>query len=197
MHPTVSIRVVVDDLSLQCFGDHNRVSRELELASTCMATKLEIATKKSKVLSNSISTRAKLQTRLQPHGVQATRRERNLGIDFTSGKRVATAVRRARLEKSKGRQANQENSRQVVPWRRRLAQIAHASLSKANHYGVAVTGLVETQLQQSRSQVASCLAKRMRGKSATTVLMMAGDELDPVFDSLAPVIALAHALWDG
>ena len=27
-----------------------------------------------------------------------------------------------------------------VPWRRRLAQIAHASVSEANHYGVAVTG---------------------------------------------------------
>ena len=29
------------------------------------------------------------------------------------------------------------------------------------------------------------------------VLRMAGDELDPVFDSLAPVIALTHALWGG
>ena len=28
------------------------------------------------------------------------------------------------------------------------------------------------------------------------VLMTAGNELDPVFDSLAPVIALTHALWD-
>ena len=88
-------------------------------------------------------------------------------------------------------QADQENPPQTsVPWRRRLAQIAHATVSKANHYGVAVTGLNETQLQQSRSQMASCLAKRMYGKSATT-------ELDPVFDSLASVIALAHALWDG
>ena len=56
-HPTVSIFFVVDDLSLQRFGDHRRVGRELELASTCMAATLmhagcEIATKKSKVLSN-------------------------------------------------------------------------------------------------------------------------------------------------
>ena len=29
------------------------------------------------------------------------------------------------------------------------------------------------------------------------VLMMTGDELDPVFDSLAPVIVLTRALWDG
>ena len=55
-HPTVSIRVVVDDVSsLQLFGDHNRVTQELERGSTCMAAKLmqagcEIATK---VLSNS------------------------------------------------------------------------------------------------------------------------------------------------
>ena len=29
------------------------------------------------------------------------------------------------------------------------------------------------------------------------VLMMAGNELDPLFDFLAPVIALTHPLWDG
>ena len=56
----VSARVVVDDLSLQRFDDHNRVAHELERASTCMAANFmqagcEIATKKSKVLSNSIS----------------------------------------------------------------------------------------------------------------------------------------------
>ena len=69
-HPTVSSRVVVDDLSLQRFGGHNVVAQELERASTCMASKLtqagcEIATKKSKVLSNSVFVRPKLQARLQ------------------------------------------------------------------------------------------------------------------------------------
>ena len=39
------------------------------------------ASKKSKVPSNSV--RARLQARLQPLGVQATRTERNLGFDFT------------------------------------------------------------------------------------------------------------------
>ena len=108
-HPTVSVRV--DDLSLQRFADH--------LASTCMAAKLmqagcEIATKKSNILSNSMSVWAKLQAQLQPLGVQVTRTERNLGNDFASGKRVSTEVRRARLEKSKGRQADHENPRHVV-----------------------------------------------------------------------------------
>ena len=39
-HPTVSIRVVVDDLALRHCGEHNRVAQELELASNCMAAKL-------------------------------------------------------------------------------------------------------------------------------------------------------------
>ena len=39
-HPTVSIRVVVDDLSLQRCGDHNRVAHELGLASTRTASEL-------------------------------------------------------------------------------------------------------------------------------------------------------------
>ena len=55
-------------------------------------------------------------------------------------------------------------------------------VSKANNYGVAVTGLNETQLQQSHSQVASCLAWRLHGKSVTMVLVTERNELDPVFD---------------
>ena len=47
----------------------------------------EIATKKSKVLSNSVFVRAELQMRLAPLGVKAAKAEPNLGIDFTSGKR--------------------------------------------------------------------------------------------------------------
>ena len=65
-------------------------------------------------------------------------------------------------------------------------------MSKAYQYGVAVTELHETQLQESRSQVASRSAKRLHGKSVTMVLMAAGSELNPI----APVIALKHALWD-
>ena len=112
---------------------------------------------------------------------------------------MTTEVRRARLEKSNGRvrRIRKIHGKSSVPWRRQLAQNAEASVSKANHYGLGVAGLNETQLQQSRSQMASCLAKRMHGESGTMVLMRAGDELDPVFDSLAPVIALTQALWDG
>ena len=85
------------------------------MASKLMQAGCEIATKKSKVPSNSVFVRTKLQARLQPLGVQATRTERNLGIAFASGRRVATVVRRARLEKSKGRvQAHQENPWQIV-----------------------------------------------------------------------------------
>ena len=202
-HPTVSIRVVVDDLSLQRFGDQHRVVQELEGASSCLARVLklagcEIATKKSKVLSNTLFVRAKLQTRLAPLGVKAVQAERNLGSDYTSGKRASSAVRRARLEKSKGRvkRIRKLHGPSSVPLRQRLARIAQASVARVNHYGVSVTGLNETQLQQSRSQMASCLTKRMHGKSVTMVLMAAGEQLDPIFDSLAPIVALTHAVWD-
>ena len=86
---------------------------------------------------------------------------------------MSTAVRCARLEQSKGcvKRVRKIHDRSSVPLRRRQAQIAQATLSKANHHGVAVTGLNATQLQQSRSQVASCLAKRVRGKSVAMVLM--------------------------
>ena len=88
-------------------------------------------------------------------------------------------MRRARLEKSKRcvKRIRKIHCKSSVQWWRRLAQIARASVSNANHYRVAVTWLNETQLQQSRSQMTSCLAKRMHGKSATMVLMMAAMSL--------------------
>ena len=69
----MTIRVAVVDLSLQLFGDHDRVAQEIELASICMAAKLthagcEIATKKPEVLSSSVSVRAKVQMRSAPLG---------------------------------------------------------------------------------------------------------------------------------
>ena len=75
-HPPVSIRVVVDDLSLRRFGDHNRGAQELGLPSHCLAIRLtqagcELATKKSEILGNPVSVRTKLQLRLAPLGVQA------------------------------------------------------------------------------------------------------------------------------
>ena len=94
-----------------------------------------------------------MRRRRLPLGIEATRTVRNLALDFASGKRVTTAVPES--------------------WRRlRVPQCR-----KANHYVLAVTGLNETQLEQSRSQMASCLAKRMHGKSASTALKMAGNEL--------------------
>ena len=194
-HPTVSIRVVVDNLSLQRFGDHNQVAHELELASSCMASKLEIATKKSKVLGTSVFVRAKLQQRLAPLQVQAARAQRPL---ISRQANVCPAVRRARLEKSKGRVKRIRNlhGKASVPLRQRLARIERASVSKATHYGIAVTGRIDTQLQQSRTQVASCVSTRLHGKNVTMVLITSESELDPIFDSLASVITLTHALWD-
>ena len=111
----MSIRVVVDDLSLQRFGGHNTVAQKLERASTCMAEKCEIATKKSTIL----FVRTKLLARLQPLG-------------------VTTAVRhRARLENSRGhvRRIRKIHGKSSVPRRRRLARIAHASVPKATTTG--------------------------------------------------------------
>ena len=47
------------------------------MAAELMHAECEMATKKSKVLSNLVSVRARLQARLQPLGVQATRTERS------------------------------------------------------------------------------------------------------------------------
>ena len=108
-HPTVSIRVVVDDLSLQRLGDHNLVARELELglAGTCMAAKLkhagcEIATKKSKVPNNPVSAWAKL------------RRAGNWGRAKSREASIHSGAVSAAGEVQRACGADQENLRQVV-----------------------------------------------------------------------------------
>ena len=128
--PTVSIRVVVDDLSLQRFGDHNLVAREIELAITCMTAKLlqagcEIATKKSKVLSNSVcgqSCRCGWLTRAGNAGGAKSRHR--LCARETSVQRGAAS---AAGEVQRACEADQENSLQVVG----AVQIAYTSVSKA------------------------------------------------------------------
>ena len=149
-HPTVSIRV--DDLSLQRFGDHNRVALELERASNCMAAKrrqarCEVATKMSKVLGNSVSLRAKLQLRLAPLGVKG---RAGLWNRFCVKKASGLDGAASAAGKSKGRVQwiRKIHGRSSISLRQRLAQVARASVSKANHSGVVVTGLNETQLQQ-------------------------------------------------
>ena len=90
-----------------------------------------------------------------------------------------------RLERSEGRvkRIRKIHGRSQVPLRQPM--IARASVSMATLCGVFVTGLFDTQLQQSRSQVASCMAKHLNGKNVTMVLMAAGNEMDPVHNAIA------------
>ena len=94
---------------------------ELEQTSQCLTTKLtqaecEEAAKKSKVLSNSISVRTKMQLQFEPLGAQASRVEWICGMDFTWEKAgfhacatgVLGLIRRARQESGRftvGRQS--------------------------------------------------------------------------------------------
>ena len=85
----------------------------------------------------------------------ACRAERNLGIDSTPGKRVTT-VRQARLLKFHGHQS-ERLPRQILGGGAAATFGAHCS-----------------SLQQSRSQIAWCLAKRLHGNSVTMILSSCG-----------------------
>ena len=116
-HPTVSIRVVVDHLSLQRFGDHNRVTQELERASTCTAAKLmqagcEIATMMSKVLSNSICVAAGTAAAAWRAGVADRTKPRNrFRVRETSNHSGATGGWRSPKDVSGGSRKSTANRR--------------------------------------------------------------------------------------
>ena len=119
--------------------------------------------------------RTKLQARLQPLGVQATRTERNLGNDLAPGKRVP--------QRCDGR-----------GWRSPKGGSGKSTANRRCHGGGGWHRLGMPQCQkrtttERRSVLVAdgvVLGETHAWQSATVVLMMAGNELDPVFDSLAP-----------
>ena len=95
-----------------------------------------------------------------------------LGIHSTSGMRVSKDKRRVRLFKSQGR---------VKGIRK--------------HHLFAATNVCGVSVLRSRSQDASCLAKRLLGESVTMMTMVAAS-LTP-YDVIGPlVVVLTHALCD-
>ena len=153
------------------FDYHNWVAHELELPSTYVASKLtqagcEIATKKSKVLSSSVSVGAKLQMRFAGNAGRTEPRNR-LYVKKASVHSGAAGA----LEKSKGR-VDQENPWQVVGSAAATATADCASLSVKSKPLRSGGHWAQRKRTCSQSQMASCLAKRMRGKSATMVLIL-------------------------
>ena len=79
------------------------------------------------------------------------------------------------------------------------AKVAFTGLMPSIMYGVNCTGMTDSELKHTRALVVKAIEPRPQGKSTTGCLMFGGPrEIDPMFGAtLAPVCALARALWEG
>jgi len=129
-------------------------------------------------------------------GVVSVRSERSLGIDQSSGRKASRLVRKTRLKDGNERVARM---RAVLRARRKARGIvARTGLLPAVGFGIAVTGLNDSELHALRSQVFKAVEARTAAKSRTLALMLMPNKyVDPIYAaSVEPVVMLVRALWE-
>ncbi len=198
--PCLHYAVVVDDIQLQGIGpDAAKVTSAIQGATgflidlLTVECKLVVSMKKFQVLTNSkesaeVVQRSKLLSRgLRPHA-------RNLGIDFTCGKRARPQVRASRVQKMLKR----------MPFFRRLraagartAHLARTGINPALLYGVKVGGVSNSELMRMRRMVRSSFQLATAGRSLTLDLVLEGRGTDPAEKAICdPIVSWCVALWD-
>eukprot|EP00959_Pyramimonas_sp_CCMP1952_P201874 4221107-Pyramimonas_sp.AAC.1 len=147
-------------------------------------------------MSSSSEMRSAIARQLGRIGALASRHERNLGVDFTCGRRVIRRVRHERLRSARSK-IHRLRKFCCGPRKRVAAQlVARAGMAAGVTYGASVTGTSATEVDSIRSLMFSAIERHGAGKSRTMALML-GKELDPIFRAtLLPVLALARAMWE-
>ena len=198
--PELHYAVVVDDIQLQGVGHcadevvkqvDGAVAMLIQLLQT--VCKLVISMKKFLVVGN--SSEAEAVVRRSPLLRTACKASvRNLGVDYTCGKRANAKVRDDRVRKMLKR----------MPFFRRLraagaktARLARTGINPALLYGAKVTGVASTQLLRIRRMVRSSFQLSSAGRSLALDLVLEGQGTDPVEKATCdPILTWCVALWD-
>ena len=188
--PAAVPSVIVDDPCLMRFGGEKRVHEELvgarQLAIKQLAALgLQIAGGKSNVMANRRELRAKVCKDLRRDGFEALALERNLGIDFSAGRRIHKAVRKKRLLelKQKTKRVRCLRGKAAQRRRKRIGNIMQAGPLAGGFYGVGTTGVSEGDLCNLRRAAGAAIESgTLRGKSLSLVLATSGKKtFDPIF----------------
>ena len=198
--PSVMFVVVVDDIQLQALGTNATLVANLVKSAVQMTKRgltdecgLVVSEPKFQVLANCpLGQAAVARTRGLREGLR--RHTRNLGVDYSCGKRGARTVRATRVKKMLKR----------MPFFRRLraaggktVRLARTGIVPALLYGAHTTGVNDSQLLAIRRCTRSAFSRRTKGRSLTLDLLLEGPGTDPAErSSIEPVLAWCVALWD-
>ncbi|CAE8708612.1 unnamed protein product, partial [Polarella glacialis] len=198
--PSVRLKVFVDDASMQAIGQQEHVVTNLSESTAFLAESLEedllmqVSRSKSVLLASSKAVGVRLAARLRVWAFPVVEVAKNLGCDFSAGKRLKRKTQLARRLKVQRRLYRFKALRKAGAM---TANVAHAGLSTACSYGLKVTGVPNKELQHIRRLVRSAAALRVHGRSLTLALMLDGNpQLDPAFiANRAPLQQWASTIW--
>ncbi len=199
--PAVRIQAYVDDITMD-------IMRTARLAASIMAKAgralceglralgLELSPTKCKCTASSARIGAHVSAALRQYGVQYCARVKSLGVGLGAGRRRNTSVLKKRFGAFLPRV---KRFRRVRAARVAAAKLLHTGGTAAIDYGVAVTGVSDSDLMHRRRAVAAAMGEFADGRQLDLVFTMeaaAGRDVDPaVAAHVAPIGALAEAHW--
>ena len=146
------------------------------------------------VVTNRKDTAAAIVSSVKRFSKSVVHSGRNLGIDYSAGKRSTGSVRKRRLECILKRIPR---LKRLMRGRASTAGIVRCGLLPAATYGVGVTGVNDRDLKSLRVTTRKGLVDNLAGRSLTVDLMILGDKIDPSYlCNRAPIVMWLTALWN-
>ncbi|CAK0882571.1 unnamed protein product, partial [Prorocentrum cordatum] len=173
------------------------VEAAFRLKTLLMDVDLDVAVKKSRASANLPAARHGLAARLRrPLGVISVKGERNLGVDFSCGRRIARTVCQEKLVQAGLRQRRVAIPKTGAGCKKAARKVARAGIDPSVTYGVTVTGCATMELDTLRTESFKAVAPSVAGRSRTLTLMLT-PMLDPMIRAtLLPTMMLLRAAWE-
>ena len=220
-HPEAVIGVIADDVQIAMVGKHDDIATQLSTATALVIADFEsegmtVATKPGKLvmLTNLWKERELFIKKLKTKVSQACGRDiaakigvacfvksaRYLGADLSFSGRRAVAVQKTRLKEAQKRARRLRVIRAAGVSGDSVAATASAGLVKCATYAVAVNGVSDAQIHDTRSAMHASMCPRPAGRSLTADVQLTGKQahgVDPGIDmASSPIVAWTTAWWE-
>ena len=200
-HPRVTPFVVVDDVTLTTVSrSQDGASADLENALVDLTTCLEadchmvVNESKSVIIANTAAVVKSIVARNERYENAGAAYARNLGVDFSAGKRARTTIRRRRI---KGIAPRVRRLRRLRAAGAKTVRLVKGTLTQAAAYAASVTGVTDHDLRALRRAVRRASCKHVAGRSLTADLACLGNKVDPAFvANRAPIEMWCKGFWD-
>ena len=201
------LRVVVDDITMQCVGKRAAVERQMVGAAMDLVNELEgrlrlpISATKTVVMSSAPGISQNVVRSPRRRGLRfcAAKHSRLLGVDYACGGRRGVGVLRSRLSTPRSRLGRYRTLRRAGA---RTVGLAKTGAKPSITFGATVTGISDSMFKQARRLVAAAAGCAGNGRSITLSMLLSDGSsngcLDPAFAfTEGPAKAWAREIWDG